>query len=154
LDVGVALLPRLGRFRRAFGPKIDAKRFGGGGREMPPRPFVKGKYGSGDVGGEGAMKVPTGESGSPKNFGANPLVIPGSTILNVAEGAGRVLGTGGNLKPEPTWSLLTLRTQSASDYLSKLSIYLCNTYRNDSFLASISVKLPLGTLNLLADKSD
>ena len=94
--------------RSALGGTIGAKKLGlGGGKEKLPRllvnPLKNGK-GEGDGDSDGPNKLP-GESGSPKNFGANPLLIPGSTILKDDECVGSVLGMGGNLNGEPTCSL-------------------------------------------------
>lgn len=99
--------------RRALGVIIGEKKLGlGGGNEKLPRLFVSPvKNGNGEGEGEGEgqpSKLPPGDIGSPKNFGVNPLLIPGRTILKGDEGAGRVLGTGGNLNAEPTWSLPAL----------------------------------------------
>jgi hypothetical protein len=97
-----------------LGVRIGEKKLGlGGGNEKLPRLLVKPvKNGNGDGEGDGdgqPSKLPPGDIGSPKNFGLNPLEIPGRTILKGDEGAGRLLGMGGNLNAEPTWSLPALR---------------------------------------------
>lgn len=105
--------------RRALGVIIGEKKLGlGGGNEKLPRLFVrpvKNGNGEGDGDGEGQpIKLPPGDIGSPKNFGVNPLLIPGRTILKGDDGVGRVFVIGGNLNGEPCKSLPLLRTQGSA----------------------------------------